>query len=252
MYCAKANPAYPLVFRGNGQGPYWDWKIGEFFEVTGLGMDCTLIRVAALKNLSKPWFKTVDKDQYLDGINSAEMWTEDLFFFKKLMDEQPEAKIYCDAGVICEHWDVYGGKKYELPTDSLPMRQLVMPAQTKRCLQIGATIPLKDPEFFIVKFDDKDGADYRGQCSQVPFEAESFERVVVTNQGLEFHKYLEEWLRVLKPGCRLNIHFKPLISLIDVRQWIQFNKSLITTIDGEFIEIIKAGVEQTPELVLSE
>src|SRR5258708_5219894 len=32
VYCAKAEPAAPLVFKENGQGSYWDWKIGEFFE----------------------------------------------------------------------------------------------------------------------------------------------------------------------------------------------------------------------------
>ena len=88
VYCAKCDPSYPLVFRGNGQGAYWDWKIGEFFEVTGLGMDCTLIRTETLKRLSKPWFKTVDGDQFLDGINKAESWTEDLWFFNKLFKEK--------------------------------------------------------------------------------------------------------------------------------------------------------------------
>src|ERR1044071_3472269 len=33
VYCSKSEPAFPLVFRGNGNGSYWDWRIGEFFEV---------------------------------------------------------------------------------------------------------------------------------------------------------------------------------------------------------------------------
>jgi hypothetical protein len=34
VYCLKRDPAEPLVFRGNGNGSYWDWKAGEFFEVS--------------------------------------------------------------------------------------------------------------------------------------------------------------------------------------------------------------------------
>src|SRR5580765_1973555 len=27
IYCHKSPPQMPMVFRGNGQGPYWDWKL---------------------------------------------------------------------------------------------------------------------------------------------------------------------------------------------------------------------------------
>ena len=55
--CSKCDPSNPLVFRGNGHGCYWDWKVGEFFEVTGMGLDCTLIRVSALKSSKNPGSK---------------------------------------------------------------------------------------------------------------------------------------------------------------------------------------------------
>ena len=35
IYCHKSPPQEPLVYRGNGQGPYWDWKVGEVFDVDG-------------------------------------------------------------------------------------------------------------------------------------------------------------------------------------------------------------------------
>ena len=59
---------------------YWDWKIGEFFECSGLGMDCTLIRCSVFEKLTKPYFLTVDKDLTVDGKNNIEAWTEDLYF----------------------------------------------------------------------------------------------------------------------------------------------------------------------------
>jgi hypothetical protein len=67
IYCSKADVSAPLVFRGNGRGSYWKWKVGELFSVTGLGMDCTMIRCDVLKELSEPWFKTVNMDDYEAG-----------------------------------------------------------------------------------------------------------------------------------------------------------------------------------------
>ena len=105
VYCSKSDPPAPLVFRENGLGTYWDWKVGEFFEVSGLGMDCTLIRTEVLSKMSKPWFKTVDTDQFKDGVNQADMWTEDLFFLNKLKKET-EFEVWCDGSLICGHEDV--------------------------------------------------------------------------------------------------------------------------------------------------
>src|SRR5271166_5643972 len=98
VYCAKADPPAPLVFVENGAGSYWDWKIGEFFPVAGLGMDCTLIRTSLFEKLPEPWFKTVDEDRHVDGIAAQEAWTEDLYFLKKAQDTG--AGIYCDAAII--------------------------------------------------------------------------------------------------------------------------------------------------------
>ncbi len=87
VYCSKSEPTAPLVFKENGRGSYWDWKVGEFFSVTGLGMDCTLIRVDVLAHMSKPWFKTVDEDDFESNVNKADQWTEDLYFCNKLLEE---------------------------------------------------------------------------------------------------------------------------------------------------------------------
>jgi hypothetical protein len=182
VYCAKCDPCFPLVFRGNGRGAYWDWKIGEFFEVTGLGMDCTLIRVEILSKMSRPWFKTVDEEGFLDGVNKCESWTEDLYFYKKMKDET-QFSIYCDASVICEHWDIYNEKSYSLPLDSLPRRQLVVDAQKKKCLLVGyESLPenTSDEEFTFVAVSDSDRkCDYRVDYSALPFDHKTFHKVIV-------------------------------------------------------------------------
>lgn len=233
VYCVKADPAYPLVFRGFGNGSYWDWKIGEFFEVTGLGMDCTLIRVETLKKIQAPYFKTVQSDQFLDAINSAESWTEDLFFFKKL--EDIKGKTFCDGTIICEHWDVYENKKYGLPLDSPPMRQMIT-QKKKRSLIIGNAIE-SDPHFDAVTFG-VEGADYRGQSAQLPFDKATFDKLYIADTPLCFEQYLDEWCRVLKPAGLLVMHFKSIfVSLPFICNWFNDKKLGKATTHGNCVEV---------------
>lgn len=183
IYCSKCDPPAPLVFKGDGAGTYWDWKVGEFFEVTGMGMDCTLIRTEVFKKLSEPWFKTVDNDQFQDGINAAEAWTEDLYFFRKLREELPDSKVFCDGSVICKHHDVYNNKVYTLPNNSYPLRQKVV--KGKKCLMIGGPkIELNESLDFDVVFcssQEHPDADYRIISNDLPFEKEQFDWVIVTD-----------------------------------------------------------------------
>jgi hypothetical protein len=177
VYCAKCDPPAPLVFRGNGVGSYWDWKIGEYFEVTGLGMDCTLIRTACLADLADPFFKTIETDQFLDGINNAESWTEDLYFFNKLA-ETPW-KVMCDSFVMCEHFDIYTGRTYTLPVDSLPMRRKVA-RKEKKLLLLGKVDydKVESEKYDITTAGPEDGFDYRVSYDSLPFDAGQFDLVL--------------------------------------------------------------------------
>lgn len=206
VYSTKCDPSYPLVFRGNGSGVYWDWKIGEFFEVSGMGMDCTLIRVEALSRISKPWFLTVDTDQFMDGINAAENWTEDLYFCTKVINEEV-GKIYCDASIICGHYDVKENRIYTLPKDSLPMRQRGV-SKDKKCLIVGPPMDITEKDQFeVIHYGNYEDADYRGQVGNLPFAEEEFDWVIVTAPGLEVN--LTEWKRVTK--TKLDLMYSHLV-----------------------------------------
>lgn len=240
VYCAKATPTFPLVFRGNGQGSYWDWKIGEFFECTGLGMDCTLIRVSVFEGLSKPWFKTVDKDSFVDGKNEAEIWTEDLYFFHKLATEKPESKVYCDGGVICDHVDVYGEKKYNLADSSLPMRQKAV-LKDKKCLIIGPPLELKDDSFDITTFGDFEGADYRGQVAQMPFEEGQFDFCIVQGVTGKFPSYINDIIRVVKSEAKVSLLPEEWMDYSKLQDWFKaYPKVKDIKFDGTYIELTKA------------
>lgn len=190
VYCCKCDPSFPLVFRGNGNGSYWDWKIGEYFEVTGMGMDCTLIRTEIFNKISQPWFKTVDTDKYIDNENSAESWTEDLYFCNKVAEET-DYKVFIDSAVICNHWDVYADRAYCLPPDSLPMRRLVT-SKEKKFLVLGSVeVENKPDDVELVKFTDSDDciADYRGSYDALPFDTGQFDRVIV-HESIELNKLI--------------------------------------------------------------
>lgn len=216
VYCSKCEPPSPLVFRGNGAGCYWDWKIGEYFEVTGLGMDCTLIRCEVFKDLSEPYFKTVDKDDFLDGVNNAEMWTEDLYFLHQILEfKKKEAarqwKIMCDASIICQHVDVHNGKYYSLPSYSLPTRRFQN--EGKKIVDLGCGPIRREFEEGIpvrVDLDERWEPDYRCDVRSLPFENGEFD-IVFSSHVLEHlpraqtRSTLAEWVRLVKPDGELRL-----------------------------------------------
>jgi methyltransferase family protein len=213
IYCLKSQRPEPLVFRGKGKGPYWDWKVGELFEADAVGMGCTLLRTEIFEDMKKPWFNTVDKyDAYLDNIPMGEQWTEDIWFCTHLK-EQTKWKIFAHGGLIMPHLDVRTGRRYELPPDSKPARHLLLPVGAKKILDIGPgeAGKLKTNEGTVVSVDIREGvADYRCDFRKLPFATEEFD-IVFSSQNLEHIRRsevsstLDEWIRVLKAEGELRL-----------------------------------------------
>lgn len=208
VYFSKSDPPSPLVFKEFGSGSYWDWKVGEYFPVAGLGMDCTLIRTAIASEMSKPWFKTVDSDLFLDGKNQADQWTEDLYFCKKVIEET-KYSVYIDAGIQCTHVDVYSGRRFGIPAGSLPTRRLEVKKE-KRAVDLGCgptdrSEEFKDYDLVRVDVDERWNPDYRCDVRTLPFADEEFD-LVFSSHVLEhfprgdYEFVLREWLRILKKG----------------------------------------------------
>ena len=216
IYCSKSTPPAPLVFKGNGKGSFWKWSLGEYFEVTGIGMDCTLIRNSMLRDLKEPYFKTVDGDQFLDGINNAEQWTEDLYFCKKVLEES-NYKIKADAMVMCDHYDEQG-VKYSIPMDSYPIQHPTeqnkqLKKENKKILDIGcgkAKQSFKEGKPVTVDIREDCDADYICDIRQLPFRTGEFD-IVFSSHVLEhfgrweWEDVLKEWVRVLSPKGELRL-----------------------------------------------
>jgi len=217
IYCLKVpHHPEPLVFKTPGAGPSWDWKVGEIFEVGGIGMGLCLIRVDMFKDLKKPWFKTVnDLSPFLDNIPYGEVWTEDLWFCKQIR-EAKQWKMFAHGQLICPHLDVTTGKAYELSPDSKPMKGLTAPRGKLKILDIGSgEQPYHSQEGKTITLDMREEVhpDYRCDGRKLPFATGEFDIVHSAHTLEHFDRgevgaVLDEWLRVLKPDTgelRLNI-----------------------------------------------
>jgi predicted SAM-dependent methyltransferase len=56
VYWSKSEPPMPLIFKGNLEGSYWDWKTTDLIPVDGAGAGCLFIDLEMLKKIPKPWF----------------------------------------------------------------------------------------------------------------------------------------------------------------------------------------------------
>lgn len=224
IYCHKSPPSMPMVFRGNGGGPYWDWKVGEVFDCSGVGMGCALIRVDAFKTIEKPYFKTVDNQKaFLDGVNMGEAWTEDLYFCHKLTTAKgpgvPEGgwQILADGGILPDHWDAKTHTAYNLPPTAKPlMRPVVEKGKLKvvdlGCGPVAESYQTVEGEVLRVDAREDTNPDYRCDLRRLPFANEEFD-IVFSGHTLEHFnrmevpEVLDEWIRILKPEgeFRLNL-----------------------------------------------
>lgn len=213
IYCHKSPPPMPMVFRGMGAGPYLDWKAGEFFEVDGIAMGCTLIRTEVFKHLPKPWFKTVDDlSRFWDGNPKAEVWTEDLFLCSLV--KNAGFKIYADASVLCGHWDYQTMTETTLPADSPAFRHATTKFKgQKKILDVGcgeSKYETDEGDVLTVDIREEVKPDYRCDLRSLPFAGDEFDQLYSSHVFEHFpreeaDKVLDEWVRVLKPDGELRL-----------------------------------------------
>ena len=101
IYCTKGLSQEPLIYKVDGEGPCWDWTVGDLvFDLASCGMGCCLIRMSLFEKLefdedTKPWFFTPnDRKQTPTGFETNR-GTEDIFFCRRARNEA-DAKIMAD------------------------------------------------------------------------------------------------------------------------------------------------------------
>lgn len=110
IYCTRSSPPEPIVYQEQGNGPFWDWKVGETFKCWGLGTGCMMVNMDVFEHLAEPWFLTTD--------TATKKETDDLYFCSKVREAGFE--IWAHGGILCHHYDTDKGVTYQLPRGSRP------------------------------------------------------------------------------------------------------------------------------------
>lgn len=136
VYTVKGGPfPDPLIYAGDGAGPFWDWAIGDVLTtdshgITSCHMGLTLIRVSLFERLiaaglvdaedggPEPFFKTVSET---DNRGRSKQGTEDMYFCHKV--QKAGGKILVDTSVLAGHVDKNTGSIYGLHPDSPPVQR---------------------------------------------------------------------------------------------------------------------------------
>jgi hypothetical protein len=111
----------PVIYKENGKGAHWNWKVGDVFNVESAGTGCMMIRTEVFKHLEKPYFKTVEEYIEINDQIGCQKITDDIYFCKKV--KAAGFNIIAHGGVLCGHYDVKHDKIFTLPEDSFPFQE---------------------------------------------------------------------------------------------------------------------------------
>jgi len=146
--------AEPLIYAGDGAGPFWDWAIGDLLTteqhgVTGVHSGLTLVRTSLYQRMldakvcdeETPFYLTVkEHGRAKNGAMQTRSGTEDLYFCQ--LAKEVDAKILVDTSVLAGHYDKNTGITWGLPDESPPVQRARWikdrDAKDKKALDLGA------------------------------------------------------------------------------------------------------------------
>jgi len=126
IYPPKRKPTEPMVYRRMCDGPAYDMKFGEVFDVEGAATGCMLVRTEFFKNIEKPWFKTVKEAGQDGGRIYSKSMTDDLYFCQKAI--RAGYKVKANASILCKHIDAIEHKAYDLSQYLPPKKPAASPS----------------------------------------------------------------------------------------------------------------------------
>lgn len=231
VYCCKwSAPCEPLIYAGDGVGPYWDWAVGDILTteehgITSVHMGLTLIRTSLFKRMveagygaEKPMFYTRFEKHVTDrGEMKTARGTEDIYFCQIATGEF-DAKILVDTGVLAGHIDKGTGKIWGLEGTSPPIQRAKRlysgqpggpPVETgKIALDMGAGNSRREWEGYKTETLDirkESGADYIQDSRKMTFLDNTFDLVASSHHLEHIGRHDQElvWnemFRICKPG----------------------------------------------------
>ena len=221
VYWTKQSPPQPYIFRDYLQGPYYDWKAGDFIKIDFAGCDCLMLDVAMLKRIGSPWFSLnyellaqPPKANLPSGEKQSQSQTrtEDFFFYTKL--KQNGVQLWCDTSIQCLHEDRDTGVSWGLTHEMAQFPGVTIAEKGLLVADIGCgnrPNPLAQANT-VVRFDSDESCKPDMVCDirSIP-EADSTFDIALASHCLEHipiadcESTLVEWLRILKLGGKLII-----------------------------------------------
>lgn len=219
VYWTKGAPMQPYIWKGYLDGPYFNWKAGEFFEIDWAGCDCLLLDLDMMREHSGPWF-SLDYSMYSYKDAPApsagpriQATTEDLYFYIEKL-KRNGVKLWCDSSIQCLHEDRNTRSKWGLVA-GMPQAGGEPPEiKGKLIADIGASnIPQPLDQFnTVIRFDSDPQCkpDYLCDVRKIPAEDCSFD-VAHASHVLEHLPMADalptviEWSRIIKDGGELII-----------------------------------------------
>lgn len=142
LYFLKSNPPEPLVYRGRGNGAFFDWKMGDLVWADGVPTGCLLIHSSILKLMwdESPEYKTASGQTVRKVFETpAKSWedpetgarlsavgTSDLYWCDRIMKEnvlqragwkkigEQKYPFLVDTNMFCKHIDLSTGFQYPM------------------------------------------------------------------------------------------------------------------------------------------
>ena len=227
LYATKSFPPEPLVYKEWGQGPFYNFHKGEMLKVLYTGMGASMIRVSDLLALPTTTYK--EKNPWTNEINEVHEWfrtdtsgsidyigrkveknghTEDAFFFDML--DKAGLKAFVDTNMLCGHYDKNTNMIFYPTFDGEVCINPEPWDMTPRVVNLGAGGEY-DAKELQVDLSDDPHIDLRCDIRKLPLEWEDQFDKAKAHHVLEHFDFeevpvaLAEWLRILKPGGRVEI-----------------------------------------------
>lgn len=225
----------PLIYAGNGEGPFWDWAVGDLLTteghgITGCHSGLTLIRTSLFLRMREkgvvseavPFYKTV-KETWRDpnGSMKTRAGTEDLYFCQ--LARNVGAKFMVDTSVLAGHIDKSTGITWGMPRESPPAqrahwlngkdKEIAKAEDLKLALDIGAGVERRQwagHKTYTLDLRPETKCDYTQDLRYLNLPDNHFD-LVASSHTFEHvprwdqQKIWAEAFRVCKPGGQVEI-----------------------------------------------
>jgi predicted SAM-dependent methyltransferase len=213
LYMSRSHPPQPMIWKDYMQGPYYDWHLGDLFEIDWAGCDIMLVDTEVFKKVPEPWFSldyVFEKGQE----KPISLATEDIYFYHKA--RQHGFPAWCDTAVHAIHQDRNTGEQFYMPASwpqAVPGSVLAAKGQDYLVADLGcgrSSDYVADGKTIRFDIDPAVKPDVLCDIRVLPEPDKHYDEVHCSHILEHFPAgqapdLIKEWCRILKIGGKLKI-----------------------------------------------